>query len=74
MYVYMHTFVCIRFISAVYYISCVYLCTEGAFIEVTDEQPLPSTMSLVLTDILGVRTYCTGLRFYRPFIAEEVSA
>ena len=48
--------------------------TEGAFIEVTDEQPHPSTMSLVLTDILGVRTYCTGLRFYRPFVVVEVSA
>ena len=41
-------------------------------IEVTDEQPPSSTMSLVLTDIVGLRTYCTGLRFYRPFIVEEV--
>ena len=46
---------------------------EGAVIEVTDEQPPSSTMSLVLTDIVGVRTYCTGLRFYRPFIVEQVS-
>lgn len=30
-------------------------------------------MSLVLTDILGVHTYCTGLRFYRPFVPVEVS-
>ena len=52
---------------------CVYVCTEGAVIEVTDEQPPSSTMSLVLTDIVGLRTYCTGLRFYRPFIVEEVN-
>ena len=51
---------------------CVYVCIEGAVIEVTDEQPPSSTMSLVLTDIVGLRTYCTGLRFYRPFVVEEV--
>jgi len=55
---------------------CVYdICvTDGAVIKVTDEQPSSSTMSLVLTDIVGMRTYCTGLRFYRPFTVVEVRA
>jgi len=46
--------------------------TDGTKIEVTDEQPLASTMSTVLTDIDGRRTYCTGLRFYRPFTVKQV--
>ena len=58
-----------------YFSLCVYVCAEGAVIEVTAEQPSSSTMSLVLTDIVGLRTYCTALRFYRPFIVvEEVNA